>query len=268
MPELPEVETTKNGLTPLIINKKITKVVLHRNKLRFEIPKNLSSILDGHTLRDITRRGKYLLFTFDIGIVIVHLGMSGSICVVDKNQPLKKHDHFEMQFGNKSMRLNDPRRFGCVLFSKNTKHKLLDNLGVEPLTNEFDNKYLFDKSRNKKQNIKAFIMDNKIVVGVGNIYACEALFQSKINPKNQAKDISSERYKILSKNIKTILQQAIQAGGTTLQDFTKVDGSAGYFSQKLNVYGRKNQTCVVCNGKIMRFIQNQRSSFYCPQCQK
>jgi formamidopyrimidine-DNA glycosylase len=218
-------------------------------------------------LLNITRRGKYLLFHFRPGILIIHLGMSGSIRVLDKNSPLQKHDHFELQFNKLSMRLNDPRRFGAVLFSKDGSHPLLNNLGVEPLMPAFDETYLHIHSKNKKQTIKAFIMNNKIVVGVGNIYACEALFKAKIHPSTPVNTIPLKQYQLLTQSIKSILTQAIQQGGTTLQDFSRVDGKPGYFSQSLFVYGRENQPCLHCQGKIARFTQNQRTSFYCPQCQ-
>ncbi len=165
------------------------------------------------------------------------------------------------------MRLNDPRRFGAVLFSKDGSHKLLDSLGVEPLEDLFDDTYLYIRSRKKQQNIKAFIMDSKMVVGVGNIYACESLFQAGINPECKAGSVSKKRYQQLTQRIKTILTQAIKAGGTTLQDFSQVDGNPGYFAQTLSVYGREDKQCKRCNGKIQRITQNQRSTFYCKKCQ-
>ncbi|SFV87172.1 Formamidopyrimidine-DNA glycosylase [hydrothermal vent metagenome] len=268
MPELPEVETTKRGLAPLIIKQTVEKAHLYRKNLRWDIPKHLPITLANQTVNSIDRRGKYLLIKFEAGTLIIHLGMSGSIKVVDSNTPLKKHDHFALSFTNgKSMRLNDPRRFGAVLFSTDNAHPLLDNLGVEPLEELFDESFLYNKSRKKQQNIKAFIMDSKIVVGVGNIYACESLFHAGINPECKASNVSKKRYIILTQCIKDILAQAIKAGGTTLQDFSAVDGQPGYFAQTLSVYGRENENCTQCNCKITRIIQNQRSSFYCPLCQ-
>ena len=268
MPELPEVETTKRGLKPLIVNRTIERVLLHRDNLRWDIPKHLNTTLTNQEVKSIKRRGKYLLVGFDVGTLIMHLGMSGSIKVVDKNTPLIKHDHFEVIFTKgKSMRLNDPRRFGAVLFSKDGSHKLLDSLGVEPLEELFDDKYLYTCSRKKVQNIKAFIMDSKVVVGVGNIYACESLFKSGIDPQRKAGEVSKQKYKLLSENIKSILKKSIESGGTTLQDFSQVDGSPGYFAQTLLVYGREGDSCSTCNGKIERITQNQRSTFYCKQCQ-
>jgi len=277
MPELPEVETTKRGLEPLIVNQVVERAILYRANLRWDIPKHLPITLANQYINSINRRGKYLLIKFDVGTLIIHLGMSGSIKVVDSDTPIKKHDHFELSLtNNTAMRLNDPRRFGAVLFSTDGSHALLDSLGVEPLEDLFDDTYLYSKSRNKQQNIKAFIMDSKVVVGVGNIYACESLHQAGINPERKAGSVSKKRYQHLTRCIKTILAQAIQAGGTTLQDFSQVDGSPGYFAQALSVYGREGELCNTCNGsmqyplekcKIARITQNQRSTFYCPICQ-
>ena len=268
MPELPEVETTRRGLIPLITNRFISSVNIYRPKLRWDIPMHLIKTLSSQEVKDVQRRGKYLLIKFDVGTLIIHLGMSGSISVVNSELPLKKHDHFELNFNNNtSMRLNDPRRFGAVLFSIDGKHKLLDSLGPEPLTSDFGSDYLYEKSRNKKQNVKAFIMDSKVVVGVGNIYACESLFMAKLSPEKQARDVSRGQYQFLTKCIKEILETSINAGGTTLKDFSKVDGSPGYFTQTLSVYGRDKTKCDLCNNDIIRIVQNQRSTFLCPKCQ-
>jgi len=268
MPELPEVETTKNGLEKLLTNKKISKVEILNPNLRWKINQSIISKLNNKTINSFSRRGKYILFNFDKGHLMIHLGMSGKINVVDINQPLKKHDHFLLYFKNEVMRFNDPRRFGSIFFLKTLNHKLLNSLGVEPLENSFHENYLFENSRNKTQNVKAFIMDSTIVVGVGNIYACESLYNAGINPKTKACKISMQRYIILTKKIREVLTKAIKAGGTTLQDFARVDGKPGYFSQELSVYGRESEKCYNCNGKIKRIIQNQRSTFYCPKCQK
>jgi len=268
MPELPEVETTKNGLKALLSNKTISRVEILNPSLRWEVDLSIISKLNNQTIRSFSRRGKYILFNFDKGHLMIHLGMSGKINVVDTDEPVKKHDHFLLHFDRKIMRFNDPRRFGSIFFLTNLNHKLLNNLGVEPLEDSFHKNYLFVNSRNKTQNVKAFIMDSKIVVGVGNIYACESLFKTGINPKTKANKISKQRYINLTCNIKEVLNKAIKAGGTTLQDFAKVDGKPGYFSQELSVYGRENQNCLNCNGKIKRIVQNQRSTFYCPKCQK
>ena len=268
MPELPEVETTKNGLEKILTKKKITKVEILNPNLRWIVDEAIRSKINNQTVRSFSRRGKYILFNLDKGHLMIHLGMSGKINVVDINEPLKKHDHFLLYFNNQVMRFNDPRRFGSIFYLKDLNHKLLNNLGVEPLEDSFHKNYLFENSRNKTQNVKAFIMDSKIVVGVGNIYACESLYNAGINPKTKSNKISKQRYLNLTENIKKVLNKAIKAGGTTLQDFAKVDGKPGYFSQELSVYGRENENCYNCNGKIKRIVQNQRSTFYCPKCQK
>jgi len=268
MPELPEVETTKNGLVKLLSSKTITKVEIHNPKLRWIVDKSIKSKITNQVVRSFSRRGKYILFNLEKGYLMIHLGMSGKINVVDIREPLKKHDHFLLHFDNEVMRFNDPRRFGSIFYLESLDHKLLNSLGVEPLEDSFHENYLFENSRNKTQNVKAFIMDSKIVVGVGNIYACESLYMAGINPKTKANKISNQRYISLTINIKQVLSKAIKAGGTTLQDFAKVDGKPGYFSQELSVYGRENENCYSCNGKIKRIVQNQRSTFYCPKCQK
>jgi len=268
MPELPEVETTKNGLVKLLKDKPITKVEIRNPNLRWRLDHSIQFKLNNQTIRSFSRRGKYILFNLDKGHLMIHLGMSGKINVTNINEPLKKHDHFLLYFKNKVMRFNDPRRFGSIFYLESLNHKLLNSLGVEPLEDSFHNNYLFENSRNKTQNVKAFIMDSKILVGIGNIYACESLFKTRINPKTKACNVSKQRYIYLTENIKKVLLKAIKAGGTTLQDFAKVDGKPGYFSQELSVYGRENENCLNCNGKIKRIVQNQRSTFYCPKCQK
>ena len=268
MPELPEVETTKNGLEKLLINKCISKVEIRNANLRWNVDRSIKFNLTNQTIRSFSRRGKYILFNLDKGHLMIHLGMSGKINVVDINERLKKHDHFLLFFEKIVMRFNDPRRFGSIFYLDKLSHELIDHLGVEPLEDSFHEKYLFDQSRNKTQNVKAFIMNSKIVVGVGNIYACESLFKTGINPKTKANKVSKKRYILLTENIKRVLTKAIKAGGTTLQDFAKVDGKPGYFSQELSVYGRENENCYTCNDKIKRIVQNQRSTFYCPKCQK
>ena len=268
MPELPEVETTKNGLVKLLTNKRITKVEIRNPNLRWKVDHSIQSSLNNQTIRSFSRRGKYILFKLDNGYLMIHLGMSGKINVVNINEPLKKHDHFLLFFENIVMRFNDPRRFGSIFYLDSLSHKLIDQLGVEPLEDSFHSNYLFENSRNKTQNVKAFIMDNKIVVGVGNIYACESLYWAGINPNTKANKISKQKYTNLTENIKKVLTKAINAGGTTLQDFAKVDGKPGYFSQELSVYGRENGNCYNCDGKIKRIVQNQRSTFYCPKCLK
>ena len=269
MPELPEVETTRKGLEPLITNKKIISVHIYKEKLRWDIPIQLRKILKNQKILKISRRAKYLLLHFDLGELVMHLGMSGSISVVDSFEPLKKHEHFELKLDNStSLRFHDPRRFGSILWqSPNETLPLLENLGPEPLSYEFDEDSLFKSSIGKSRNIKSFIMDSRVVVGVGNIYASESLFLAGISPKREAGKTSKERYKVLTNSIKNVLTDAINNGGTTLNDFSNVDGSPGYFSQVLNVYGRENMPCMRCSGKIKRIVQNQRSTYYCSKCQ-
>ena len=269
MPELPEVETTRKGLEPLITNQKIIAVHIYKKKLRWEIPSHLKRTLENQTIKKISRRAKYLLIHFDNGQLVIHLGMTGSINVVNSNTLLKKHEHVELLLENgTSFRFHDPRRFGSILWQKpNEILSLLKNLGPEPLSYEFDNDSLFSSANGKSKNIKSFIMDSNVVVGVGNIYASESLFLSGISPKREAGKTSKKRFKVLTNSIKNVLTDAINNGGTTLNDFSNVDGNPGYFSQVLNVYGRENMPCMRCNGKIKRIIQNQRATYYCPRCQ-
>jgi len=270
MPELPEVETTARGLKPLVVNQSITNIGIYRPKLRWEIPKHLSTTLKNQVVQSVRRRAKYLLIDFERGALILHLGMSGSIRVVPTELPLKKHEHFELTFDNNtSLRFDDPRRFGAVLWqNKGEILPLLESLGPEPLSNSFDANYLFQRSRGRTQNIKTFIMNGLVVVGVGNIYASESLFLAKISPKTLAGKISLKRYQALVKSIKSILSEAIEKGGTTLKDFSGVDGKPGYFAQKLSVYGRVDRLCVQCDGTIKKITQNQRATYYCSKCQK
>ena len=269
MPELPEVETTRKGLEPLITDRKIKSAHIYKKKLRWEIPVHLKKTLKDQSIKKISRRAKYLLIHFDIGQLVVHLGMSGSISVVQSFEPLKKHDHFELKLDNsKSLRFHDPRRFGSILWQKPYETlPLLKNLGPEPLSYEFNNDSLFNSSIGKSRNIKSFIMDSNVVVGVGNIYASESLFLAGISPKRAAGKTSKRRYNILTNCIKNVLADAINNGGTTLNDFSNVDGNPGYFSQVLNVYGRDNMPCTRCHGTIRRIVQNQRATYYCTKCQ-
>jgi len=269
MPELPEVETTRRGLEPLIVGRKINSVHIYKKKLRWEIPKHLTDTLKNQTIQKISRRAKYLLVDFSDGQLIMHLGMTGSISIVPDVEPLKKHHHFELKLNNKtSMRFHDPRRFGSILWQKYDEQlSLLKKLGPEPLSYEFDENSLFNSSIGKTKNIKTFIMDNHVVVGVGNIYASESLFQAGISPKREAGKTSKKRYKILVKCIKEVLTESINNGGTSLNDFSNVDGEAGYFYQILSVYDRKDMPCRRCSSKIKKIVQNQRATYYCPKCQ-
>ena len=269
MPELPEVETTRKGLEPLITDRKIISAHIYKKKLRWEIPVHLKKTLKDQSIKKISRRAKYLLIHFDSGQLVLHLGMSGSISVVQSIEPLKKHEHFELKLDNgKSIRFHDPRRFGSILWQNlNETLSLLKNLGPEPLSYEFDNDSLYNSSNGKSRNIKSFIMDSNVVVGVSNIYASESLFLAGISPKRKVGKTSKNRFRVLTNSIKNVLRDAINNGGTTLNDFSNVDGNPGYFSQVLNVYGRENMPCMRCSGKIKRIIQNQRATYYCPKCQ-
>ena len=271
MPELPEVETTCRGIAPSITDQIVAKVIVRQPKLRWPIPKNLNTKLKGQIINSVSRRGKYLLLGSDVGTVIIHLGMSGSLRIIDSKTSPEKHDHVDIVFENgKCLRLRDPRRFGAMLFTTGDpyQHKLLANLGPEPLEHDFNADYLFNKSRKRSITIKSFIMDSKVVVGVGNIYASESLFKAGIHPKKSAGKVSKEKYKLLVKAIKAVLKAAIKSGGTTLKDFTKSDGKPGYFKQSLNVYGRKGLPCPACNKAITHSVIGQRATYYCTQCQK
>ncbi len=271
MPELPEVETTVKGIKPWLENKIIKKIKIHNPSLRWKIPEHLPIRYENCTICSVHRRAKYILLHLDTGsTIILHLGMSGSLTIINKETPLAKHDHFEIiMHDGVHLRLNDPRRFGCVLDSENyNTHKLIKNLGPEPLDKNFSGKYLKTKSQNRTKAIKNFIMDGNIVVGVGNIYASEALFLAKIHPQIPAGKISLKRYERLVNSIQLVLSKAISAGGTTLKDFVNADGKPGYFTQQLNVYGRKGQECTSCKTLISHVIIGQRSTFYCKSCQK
>lgn len=270
MPELPEVETTRCGILPHITKSRVVKVAIRQPRLRWPITENMQQILANTTLNDVLRRGKYLLLEFEHGTALLHLGMSGSVTILDTDIAACKHDHFDIQFDNgKILRYNDPRRFGAFLWAGTEpyQHKLLASLGVEPLENDFNAEYIYSASRKRKTNVKQFIMDAHLVVGVGNIYANEALFQAGIHPARQANRISHARYQRLVIVIKKVLNEAIKQGGTTLKDFNQVDGKPGYFSQSLSVYGRAGQPCMKCQHPLQEIRQSGRSSVFCKQCQ-
>lgn len=270
MPELPEVEVSRLGISPHIEGRRISAVKVHDSRLRWPVPEQVK-LVEGEHLRAITRRAKYLLLETPAGTLILHLGMSGALRVVPVTTTLKKHDHVDIEFEHGvSLRLNDPRRFGALLFTQGdvSSHQLLRKLGPEPLTDAFDANYLWQRSRGRKQAVKTFLMDNHVVVGVGNIYANEALFKAGINPKRAAGNISKQRYQQLVPIIKETLAAAIEQGGTTLRDFTDVDGSPGYFAQKLLVYGRGGKRCMNCKQILKEIRLGQRSTVYCTQCQR
>lgn len=271
MPELPEVETTLNGIKPHIENTSITQTVIRHHGLRWPIPKHLDKTLLGQTVHALTRRGKYIILNCDDGSLLLHLGMSGRLRILEKTLAPVKHDHVDIQFSNgKTLRFTDPRRFGALLWTDEDvfEHELLKHLGPEPLENEFNGDYLKAKSAGRKVAVKNFIMDSKIVVGVGNIYATEALFMAGIHPEKPAGKISLDKYQQLAAIIKTVLSTAIKQGGTTLRDFTQSDGKPGYFKQELKAYGRNGEPCVNCGTELKLVKIGQRSSVFCPKCQK
>jgi formamidopyrimidine-DNA glycosylase len=270
VPELPEVETTLRGIEPYLTGHTIKKIIVTQPRLRWPIPPEITR-LEGAKILELQRRAKYLLVSTDRGHMIWHLGMSGSMRILPRQMPKNPHEHVIVWLddGN-SLRFRDPRRFGALLLTYDDpmQHRLLSLLGPEPLSDAFNARYLYQSCRHRKTAIKNLIMDSHVVVGVGNIYACESLFSCGINPKTSATRISEKRIQGLVAAIKSILKQAINQGGTTLQDFIQADGKPGYFSQSLQVYGRENQACVSCLHPVKRITQGQRSTFYCTQCQK
>lgn len=270
MPELPEVETTRRGLLPHILSRRVVQVVVRAPKLRWPIPTSIREELIGQVVHAVERRAKYLLLQMDVGTLIIHLGMSGRLRTLDQELPAQKHDHVDIVFeGGITLRYTDPRRFGCILWTKQPalEHELLRDLGPEPLTDGLTGKHLFDLSRNKRVPVKVFIMDPKIIVGVGNIYASEVLFAAKIHPQTPSNQVTLAQWQLIAKHIKRILQAAIEQGGTTLRDFFNTAGKPGYFSQKLKVYGREQEPCSVCESAIEAVQLGQRNTFFCPSCQ-
>lgn len=276
MPELPEVEITVRGIAPYLSAQSIGAVVIRNARLRWPIAHDLPEVLTGVTIRSVARRAKYILLDCGNGTLLLHLGMSGSLRILPGNAmqgvpPPEKHDHFDLVLVNGTvLRLRDPRRFGAVVWFPGdiAQHPLLQHLGPEPLTADFNVRYLFAKLKGIRSSIKQNIMNNRIVVGVGNIYANEALFLAGINPQTAGGDIGQPRYVKLVDAIKTVLQAAIEAGGSSLRDFVNSDGQPGYFQQQYWVYGRAGQLCKKCNKTLLQIRQGQRSSFYCPGCQR
>jgi formamidopyrimidine-DNA glycosylase len=271
MPELPEVETACRGIEPHLVGQRVAGVQLRERRLRWPVPATLARDLPGQVIRAVTRRGKYILIKTDAGTVLLHLGMSGSVRVVACRTPPQKFDHVDIALANgQCLRLRDPRRFGSLLWTSSDplQHKLLKNLGPEPLGPCFSGAYLHHVARGRRLAARDFLMNTRVLAGVGNIYANEALFLSGIRPNRAAGKISRERCERLAQAIRDTLEKAIRAGGTTLRDFQNADGLPGYFQQTLNVYGRKGQPCPVCGTPILALKLGQRSAFYCPKCQK
>lgn len=271
MPELPEVETTRQGISPVLAGATIAKVVVRERRLRWPVPPHLEERLTGETVSRVDRRAKYLLLRTAHGTAMVHLGMSGSLRIVDADSAPILHDHFDIvTTGSKVIRFNDPRRFGCLLWTDDDPgvHPLLANLGPEPLGKDFDGDYLYASSRGRKVAIKQHLMNSSIIAGVGNIYASESLFRSGIHPKRAAGRISKQRIDRLAGEVRTVLTEAIRFGGTTLRDFYGGDGKPGYFRNELMVYDRDGLPCAQCAAPIRQAVIGQRSTFYCTNCQR
>ena len=269
MPELPEVEVSRQGISPYFEQATIAKVIVRNGKLRWPIPDEVKALKQKPVL-GVSRRAKYLLIELDSGSVILHLGMSGSLRVIDATTPVEKHDHVDIVLtSGKCLRLNDPRRFGAVLWQPaDEEHSVFANLGPEPLSDDFNAQVLIDACARRKACIKQVIMDNKVVVGVGNIYANESLFLAGIRPDKPANKLSRPKLIRLTEIVKQVLARAITQGGTTLKDFSQVDGKPGYFAQELYVYGRAGEACPQCDNSIKEQMIGQRNTFYCTQCQK
>lgn len=270
MPELPEVEITLRGIRPHLHHQCVANVIIRTADLRWPIPPALPKLLPGETIRGVQRRAKYLLIAFDHGMLILHLGMSGSLRILPQGTPPQKHDHFDLLLDDgQLLRLRDPRRFGAVLWHEGDigEHPLLASLGPEPLGTAFDADYLYRATRSRNTAIKLALMDNHLVVGVGNIYANESLFRAGIRPQRVARKLTRPLCASLVQNVRAVLRAAIRQGGSTLRDFVHSDGSSGYFQQHYFVYGRTGEPCRRCGTPIKRIVLGQRASFYCPHCQ-
>ena len=270
MPELPEVETIRRGVEPHVIGRRIDSAVVRDARLRWPVPPDFAGFVRGKAIVAVQRRGKYLIFNLGGDRLIVHLGMTGRLFLLEPDEPLKRHDHVDLLLsGPLLLRFHDPRRFGAVLPwpQAEASHILLAGMGPEPFAPEFNASYLYKLSRGRSAAVKNFIMDGTVVVGVGNIYASEALFHAGIRPATLAGRVTRPRYERLVASILQVLESAIRQGGTTLRDFRGSDGASGYFQQELMVYGREGDPCRTCGAKIRRLVIGQRSSFYCPSCQ-
>ena len=268
MPELPEVETSRRGIEPHLVGNILHYAIVRNSKLRWPVSEKIKTLLDEPIL-SVKRRAKYLLIELNQGWIIVHLGMSGSVRILPEEQPEEKHDHIDLVFRDgKVLRYTDPRRFGAWLWCEDlATSSVLAHLGPEPLSAQFNAQYLYQQSKNKKIAIKPWLMDNKLVVGVGNIYANEALFSSGIMPDRKASSLTEQEFDVLVNAIKAVLTRSIEQGGTTLKDFLQSDGKPGYFAQELFVYGRKDKACLICGHTIESIKQGQRSTFFCRHCQ-
>ena len=269
MPELPEVEVTRRGIAPRIVGRTIAAVTVRNARLRWPIPVAVRS-LAGRAVRAVTRRGKYLLLDCGDGHLILHLGMSGSLRLVATGTPPEKHDHFDLGFDGKLLRLRDPRRFGAVLWTAQPPeaHPLIRHLGIEPLSRALDGRRLHELTRGHRTAIKHFLMDARRIVGVGNIYASESLFLAAIDPRTRAGRLSAQRSARLARAVKSTLRKAIRAGGSSLRNFVGSDGAYGCFQHRAWVYGREGETCRRCGARIRRIVQGQRATYFCPGCQR
>ena len=270
MPELPEVETSRRGIEPFLVGERIDTVTIREKRLRWPVSADVARQLTGQTVDSVTRRAKYLLINTGNGSAMIHLGMSGSVYIVDHGTPATVHEHFDIELGTgKPLRYRDPRRFGSLHWARNPQqHKLIRSLGPEPLGNDFSGRYLSERAQGRSVAVKQFIMNANIVVGVGNIYASEALFLAGISPLRAAGRIARHRYDKLATTIQQVLEKAIEAGGTTLRDFYGGDGEACYFEQELTVYGREGEPCVSCKHPLTAVVLGQRSTYYCKRCQR
>jgi formamidopyrimidine-DNA glycosylase len=270
MPELPEVETTRRGVRPHVLGRRVERVVVRDARLRWPVPPGLGRALAGATIVEVERRAKYLLFRTAHGTAILHLGMSGSLRVLDAAAAPQKHDHVDVVLDDgKVLRLRDPRRFGCLLFTRGDPHDhpLLRELGPEPLSRDFGGAHLFERSRGRTAAVKTFVMDAAIVVGVGNIYANEALWRARLAPRRRAGRVTRAEFQELATRVKEVLADAIARGGTTLRDFQSADGEPGHFRMDLAVYDRAGEPCLRCKTPIRTARVGQRSAFFCPRCQ-
>lgn len=277
MPELPEVEVTRLGIAPHLLGRKISAVKVIDGRLRWPVPSKLATILQGQQVRSIERRGKYLLMELDTGYLLLHLGMTGTLRVLPASDPLKTHDRVTLEFGKFSLRLHDPRKFGAVLWHPNSKgpigeYALLKKLGTEPFSPEFagdlGGHILYACSRGRSIAVKQFLLAGQAVVGVGNIYCSESLFEAKIHPAKAAGKLTRPECMRLANAVRLILKKAIAAGGSSLKDFVNSEGDPGYFMVQTKVYDRKDLPCKVCKTSIKQIVQGQRSTYFCPQCQK
>ena len=270
MPELPEVETTRRGIEPHLTERTIAAVRIFDRRLRWPIADDFEAFAVGRRICAVNRRAKYLMLETGEGFALLHLGMSGSLRILDAAAPRKKHDHVEFELDSgRVLRFHDPRRFGSLHWvAANTSHPLLESLGPEPFDERFDGDYLYRLSRGRRSAVKIFIMNAAVVVGVGNIYASEALFRAGIDPRRHAGRVGRERYAHLADAIRTTLGDAIAVGGTTLRDFYGGDGEPGYFRQQLNVYERAGEPCRRCDAPVRRSVLGQRATYYCVACQR